>query len=92
VGVRDQVWDDAVKNSPDGLVRDPLTNRVMLKDEPWDMGHLSGHEFRRIQADAQAAGLTREQFLNIHNDPKIYRPELPSSNRSHALEDMSDLF
>ena len=92
VGVRSQVWEDAVKASPDGLVRDPLTGKVMSNSEPWDMGHLPGHEFRRLQADAQTAGLTRKQFLDIHNDPRIYRPELPSSNRSHALEDMSDLF
>jgi HNH/ENDO VII superfamily nuclease with conserved GHE residues len=92
VGVRDQVWNDAIKVSPDGLVRDPLTGRVMSQSEPWDMGHLSGHEFRRIQAESQAAGISRQQFLDIHNDPKIYRPELPSSNRSHALEDMSDHF
>jgi predicted ribonuclease toxin of YeeF-YezG toxin-antitoxin module len=90
--VRDQVWENAVNSAPDGLVRDPLTGLLMQKSEPWDIGHLPGHEFRRIQADAEAAELTRKQFLDIHNDPKIYRPELPSSNRSHALEDMSDLF
>jgi HNH/ENDO VII superfamily nuclease with conserved GHE residues len=56
------------------------------------MGHLPGQEFRRLQAEAQANGLSRKQFLDIHNDPLHYRPELPSSNRSHALEDMSDHF
>lgn len=81
-----------IKVSPDGLVRDPLTGRVMSRSEPWDMGHLPGHEFRRIQAESRAAGISRKEFLDIHNDPKIYRPELPSSNRSHALEDMSDHF
>lgn len=91
-GVRDKVWDDAVKASKDGVVRDPLTGKAMSKSDPWDMGHLTGHEFRRMQAEAAQKGLTRKQFLDLQNDPKIYRPELPSSNRSHKLEDMSDLF
>jgi hypothetical protein len=31
-------------------------------------------------------GIDRKQFLNEHNNPEHYRPELPSSNRSHAGE------
>lgn len=81
-----------MRASPDGVVRDPLTLQPMSRSEPWDMGHLPGHEFRRLRAEAQAAGLTRREFLDIYNDPTINRPELPSSNRSHALEDMSDIF
>lgn len=92
VGVRDQVWENAVKASSDGRVRDPKTGRIMSKEDAWDMGHLPGHEFRRIKARAKAEGMSRKQFLDIHNDPNNYRPELPSSNRSHALEDMSDDF
>ncbi|MDX3989104.1 MAG: GH-E family nuclease [Achromobacter sp.] len=45
-----------------------------------------------MQAEAQAAGITRKQFLDTHNNPLNYRPELSSSNRSHALEDKSNLF
>jgi hypothetical protein len=32
---------------------------------------------------------SRKEFLDKMNDPKRYRPELPSSNRSHRGEDAS---
>jgi hypothetical protein len=32
------------------------------------------------------------QITNEYNDPDRYRPELPSSNRSHAGEDMTDTY
>lgn len=35
-------------------------------------------------------GITRKQFLDEHNNPDHYRPELPSSNRSHKGEDLTD--
>jgi RHS repeat-associated protein len=88
-GVRDKVWENARETST-GQVRDPLTGRFMSKDAPWDMGHLPGLEFRRLAAEAQAQGLTRKQFLDQHNDPTHYRPELPSSNRSHRGELLDD--
>ena len=31
-------------------------------------------------------------FLDEHNNPEHYRPELPSSNRSHKCEDTTDLY
>lgn len=90
-GVRDAVWDAAVEPST-GRVRDPLTGRFMSKDQAWDMGHNPGHEFRKHQKDAAERGISREQFLDEHNDPSNYRPELPSSNRSHKGEDLTDDF
>jgi hypothetical protein len=36
-GVRDEAWGDAV-DSETGLVRDPLSDAVMNKEEAWDMG------------------------------------------------------
>ncbi|RNB61241.1 hypothetical protein EDM57_02245 [Brevibacillus gelatini] len=89
-GVRDKAWDNA--KGKDGLVRDPLTKKVMNKEEPWDMGHKPGYEFRKHQISAAERGISRKQFLDEHNNPDHYRPELPSSNRSHAGEDPSDLY
>jgi predicted ribonuclease toxin of YeeF-YezG toxin-antitoxin module len=62
----------------------------MSPDEPWDMGHKPGYEFRKHQASARERGIPRDQFLDEHNDPSHYRPELPSSNRGHDGEDMTD--
>ncbi len=92
-GVREQVWENAT--SPDGFVRDPKTGRVMRYDEPWDVGHAPGYEFAKHQRSAQRRGLTREQFLDEYNHPDVYqhyRPELPSSNRSRALEAADDVY
>jgi predicted ribonuclease toxin of YeeF-YezG toxin-antitoxin module len=83
-GVRDQVWERA--KGKDGKVRDPLTKKVMSKNDKWDMGHRPGYEFRKHKESAAKRGIDRKQFLDEHNDPKKYRPELPSSNRSHRGE------
>lgn len=89
-GIRKQVWEDA--RGPDGKVHDPLTGREMSDKEPWDMGHKPGYEFRKAQDNAINKNHTRGQFLDEYNDPSHYRPELPSSNRSHAGEDMTDTY
>ncbi|KNH21016.1 type IV secretion protein Rhs [Priestia megaterium] len=62
----------------------------MNKEEPWDMGHKPGYEFRKHQKSAQERGISRKQFLDEHNNPDHYRPELPSTNRSHKGEDLTD--
>jgi hypothetical protein len=87
-GVREQAWQSG--KSPDGLVRDPLTRLVMDPAEPWDMGHRPGYEFRKHQRSALRRGITRKQFLDEHNDPAKYRPELPGSNRSGRAESEDD--
>ncbi|MGG3528911.1 GH-E family nuclease [Bacillus pseudomycoides] len=87
-GVRDKVWDNA--KDENGHVKDPINNEIMNKGEPWDMGHLPGYEFRKHKKSAEERGITREQFLDEHNNPDHYRPELPSSNRSHKGEDLTD--
>ena len=81
-----------------GLVRDPLKGAVMSKDEPWDMGHRPGMEYWKERDYAINDWLdnrnltTRQEFLDRMNDPSRYRPELPSSNRSHRAEDVSNDF
>ena len=87
-GTRDKVWDSA-KNS-NGDVIDPLTGAVMDKSKPWDMGHKPGFEFRKHKQSAEKRGISRKQFLDEHNNYEHYIPELPSSNRSHRGEDLTD--
>jgi hypothetical protein len=66
--------------------RDPKTGRFIGQDSKWDMGHQPGFEFWKHKLSAIRRGLTRKMFLDEHNDPTHYRPELPSSNRGHSLE------
>ena len=89
-GVRDDVWESA-KNA-DGDVIGPLTKQVMNPNEPWDMGHKPGHEFTKHQQSAIERGISRAQFLDEHNIASHYRPELPSTNRSRILEEITDLY
>ena len=89
-GVRDKTW-DAAKDS-NGTVRDPLSGKVMDKNQPWHMGHKPGYEFRKHQQSAAERGISRKQFLDEHNQHQHYRPELPKSNQSHLGEDPSDLY
>ena len=87
-GVREKVL--AQNRSRSGTVRDPATKQRIDPNKPWDMGHKPGYEFRKHRESAQQRGITRKQFLDEHNDPSHYRPELPSSNRNHKGEDHSD--
>jgi hypothetical protein len=87
-GVREKVWEAA--KGRDGKVRDPLTGREMKFDEPWDMGHKPGYEFRKHQQSAMDRGLSRKEFLEEYNNPEYYRPELPGPNRSHRGELKTD--
>ena len=89
-GIRDSVWNSA--KDAQGHVRDPMTGKYMSKNAPWDMGHKPGYEFRKFKGLAEEYHLPRKDFLDHCNDPRIYRPELPSSNRSHFLEDHTDKY
>jgi hypothetical protein len=88
--VRKNTLDDAKQK--DGKVYDPLTKTVIDPAKPWDMGHKPGHEFRKHRIDAAQRGIGRDQFVDEYNISAHYRPELPSSNRCHKDEDMTDLF
>ena len=90
-GVRDEVWDTAKEQST-GQVRDPGTGQFMSKDKSWDMGHKPGFEYRKHEASARERGISREQLLDEHNTPEHFRPELPSSNRNHKSEDLTDTY
>jgi hypothetical protein len=89
-GVRDKAFEGAKQN--DGVVYDPLTRNPIDIADQWDMGHKPGYEFRKHQLSAAQRAIGRKPFVDEHNVPGHYRPELPSSNRSHQEEDMTDLF
>lgn len=98
-GVRDEVWTEAEAVNPEtNRVTDPLSGEFMNKAEPWDMGHRPGMEYWKERDNAinqwldSRAFTTRKEFLDTMNDPSRYRPELPSSNRSHKGEDHSNDF
>ena len=87
-GVKSQVWENA-KNVK-GDVIDPVSGKFINSNELWDMGHKPGFEFRKHQQSAQNRSISRKQFLDEYNNPNHYRPELPSSNRRHLGEDLTD--
>ncbi len=82
-GVREQVWENA--KATDGNVYDPITSEIL---DP-TMGCIN-LDLRKHQQSAAERGITRRQFLNEHNTPYHFRPEHPSSNRSHKGEDLTD--
>ena len=90
-GVRDQVWENAREEST-GQVRDPLTGHFMSKNKPWDMGHKPGYEWWKFKQYAQENNLSRQDVLDWNNNPDHFRPELPSSNRCHAAENLTAEF
>ena len=89
-GIKDEVWENA--KDEHGRVRDPMTGRYMSKDQPWDIGHKPGYEFRKYQEYAREKGMSRKEFIEGYNNVEHLRPELPSSNRSHKCEDMTDKY
>lgn len=91
-GVRDNTWNKAQSESIDGVVRDPVTGEPLNPNEPWDMGHDYGYEFRKHQQSAAERGISRDQFITEHNNYEHYRPEHPSSNRGHQGEAPNDVY
>ena len=87
-GMRDEVWDGAKDDH--GRVRDSVSGKYMCKDQPWDMGHKPGYEFYKHQQSARERGISRKEFLDEYYNSDHYRPELPSSNRSHKGENVTD--
>jgi HNH/ENDO VII superfamily nuclease with conserved GHE residues len=89
-GFRNDVWNSAANKQSN--VIDPLSHARMDPSQPWDMGHAPGFEFRKHQLSAADRGISRQEFLDEYFNLKHFRPELPSSNRSHAGEDSSDTY
>ena len=90
-GVVEQTFENA--KGPDGLVRDPLHSDIVIEWKPgqprigvWDMGHLPGHKYSNMHKKYLRGELTPREFRDWYNNPKNYRPELPSTNRGHSIE------
>jgi RHS repeat-associated protein len=82
-GVADEVWERS--KAPDGKVYDPSGVEIKPRD-PWEMGHTPRNKFSDAQRRAYDEGWDRKTWRDYQNDPDIYRPELPRSNRSHRHE------
>ena len=52
----------------------------------WDMGHVPGREYKNLREEYLSHQITEEEFLKEYRDPKNYRVEDPSRNRSHVDE------
>lgn len=74
----------AAKRAPDGRFLDANTGKVITGK--YDLGHDFGHEFWRERKMAMEKGWTQKQFNDYMNNPKFYRIEDPSINRSHKFE------
>ena len=60
---------------------------VVSSKSGYDLGtDDTGQPWARCSLGLPAARRSRKQFLDEYNNPEHYRPELPSSNRKHALE------
>ncbi|CAM1344007.1 hypothetical protein TAMYLO_410001 [Tenacibaculum amylolyticum] len=85
-----KTW-EANKNS-EGKVIDPTGKEITWdktkkRNGQWDMGHKPGKEFKKDWALYKKGELTWDQMKERYNDFTRYRPELPSTNRSHKFEE-----
>lgn len=78
-------------------VRDIDNNWRSVKWKPgqnrggkWDMGHKTGHEFRKTHSDYMNGNISKDEFLKEYADPNNYKVEDPKRNQSHIDEDKSD--
>ncbi|QQM67262.1 GH-E family nuclease [Actinomyces weissii] len=94
-GVVEKVWENALEAAREegyDYVRDPLTKKRIdwNPGEPrkgvWDMGHIPRQQYRDIWRKYINGEMTPQEFRDWYNTPEHYRPELPSSNRSHKAE------
>ena len=85
-----EVWENA---------KDPITGKVYDqsgveitwdKTKPrngqWDMGHIPGEKYSEMHQLYMDDVISKDEFLEWYRNPKNYRPELPSTNRSHKYE------
>jgi len=91
-GQVEQVWENALKNSPQpGKVIDPSGEEIFWdRSKPrkgqWDMGHIPGQKYSEKHKEYIEGRMTKAEFLAWYHDPANYRPELPKTNRSHKYE------
>lgn len=86
----EQVWERA-KDPITGKVYDPsgveiIWDRSKPRNGQWDMGHIPDAKYSEVHKKYMDGEMSKEEFLNWYRDPANYRPELPSTNRSHRYE------
>ena len=52
----------------------------------WDMGHIPGEKYSDMRCRYIRGEISQKEFLEWYRNPANYRPELPSTNRSHKYE------
>ena len=91
-GQVEKVWETAVKNSGDGIVRDPHTDKILTWDKSksrrgqWDMGHKPEHKYSDLHDRYMNDEITLEGFLEEYRNPDNYWPEDPIENQGHYHE------
>ncbi|WP_257988622.1 GH-E family nuclease, partial [Bacillus sp. V33-4] len=89
-GQVDIVWENA--KDIDGKVYDPNTGEELFWDKSksragqWDMGHTPENKYSNWHEKYIKGEITKEEFLDWYRNPNNYRPESPSTNRSHKYE------
>ena len=88
-GQIEQVWE--MNKDSTGKVWDPsgaelIWDPTRPRNGQWDMGHLPEHKYSVWHQKYMDDELSLEEFLEWYRNPAHYRPELPSTNRSHKYE------
>jgi hypothetical protein len=86
----EEVW-NSNSDQVTGQVMDPsgsiiTWDRSKPRTGQWDMGHLPGQKYSDIHKRYMEGEISLDEFLKWYRDPRHYRPELPSTNRSHSFE------
>ncbi len=87
-----KIYEEQVKNSPDGLLHDPNTGEIIdwkpgdSLDGVVDVGHKTGKEYRYDFERYKNREITLEELKEIQKDPSNFQLETPSSNRQHTYE------
>ena len=89
-GQVEQVWENA-KDPVTGKVYDPSGVEIIWdptkpRNGQWDMGHIPGEKYSEMHQLYMDDVISKEEFLKWFRNPDNYRPELPSTNRSHKYE------
>lgn len=89
-GQVEQVWENA-KDPITGKVYDPSGVEITWdptkpRNGQWDMGHIPGEKYSEMHQLYMDDVITKDEFLEWYRNPDNYRPELPSTNRSHKYE------
>ena len=85
-----EVWENA-KDPITGKVYDPsgveiTWDKTKPRNGQWDMGHIPSEKYSEMHQLYMDDVISKDEFLEWYRNPKNYRPELPSTNRSHKYE------